>query len=55
MLQDMDNMEASFVLYVKVGMFTHPEQSKNEFLTVNETGIVSLTIHHDLIASVSFM
>jgi len=55
MLQDMDNMEASFVFYVKVGMFTHPEESKNALLTVNETGTVRLTIHHDLIASVSFM
>jgi len=55
MLQDMDNMEASFDFYVKVGMVTHPEQSKNSFLTVNETGIVSLTVHHDLLATVSFM
>jgi len=29
MLQDMNNMEASFVLYVKVGTFTHLEQSTN--------------------------
>jgi hypothetical protein len=55
MLEDMDNMEASFVIYVKVGTFTHPKQSKYAFLTVNETGIVRLTVHHDLIASVSFM
>jgi len=55
MLQDMDNMEASFVFYVKVGMFTYLEQCKNVLLTVNKTGIVRLTVHHDLIASVSFM
>jgi len=31
MLQDMDNIEASFVFYDKGGKFTHPEQSKNTF------------------------
>jgi len=55
MLQDMDNMEASFVFYVKVGTFTYLEQSKNALLTVDKTGIVGLTVHHDLIASISFM
>jgi len=54
-VEDMDNMEATFVFYVKVGTFTHLEQSKNVLLTVNKTGIVRLTVHHDLIASVSFM
>jgi len=51
----MDDMASNFVFYVNVDMFTHPEQSENMLLTVNETGIVRLTIHHDLIASVSFM
>jgi len=51
----MDNMEASFIFHVKVGTFTHFEQSKNSILTVNKTGIVRLPVHHDLIASVSFM
>ena len=55
MLQDMDNMEASFVFYVKIGTFTHHEQNSNVLLTVNITGIVRLTVHHDMIASVSFM
>jgi len=55
MLHDMDNMEASFVFYVKVGMVTNLEQTKNALLTVNKTGIVRLTIHYDLIPSVSFM
>jgi len=45
MLQDMDNMEASFVFYVKVGTFTNLEQSKNAVLTVNKMGIVKLTNH----------
>jgi hypothetical protein len=55
MLQDMDNMEASCVFYVKVGTVTHLEQSKTSLLTVKETGIVRLTVQHDLIVSVSFM
>jgi len=54
MLQDMDNMEASCVLYVKVGTLTRLEQSKTPVLTVKETGIVRLTVQHDLIVSVSF-
>jgi len=55
MLQVMDNMEASSVFYVKVGTFTHLEQSKTSLLTVKETGIVRLIVQHDLIVSVSFM
>jgi len=55
MLQDMDNMEASCVFYVKVSTFTHLEQSKTFILTVNKLGIVRLTIQHNLIVSVSFM
>jgi len=55
MLQDMDNMEASCVFYVMVGMFTHLEQSKTSRLTVNKTGIVRLTVQHDLIVSISFL
>jgi len=55
MLQYMDNMEASFVIYVKVSTSIHLAQSKTVLLTVNKTGIVRLTVHHDLIASFSFM
>ena len=55
MLQVMDNMEASCVLYVKVGMFTHLEQSKISRLTANKSGIVTLTIQLDLMVSVSSM
>jgi len=54
MLQDVDNMEASWVFYVKVSMFIHLEQRKPYLLTVNKSGIVRLTIRHDLIVSVSF-
>ena len=55
MLPNMDNMEASCVFHVKVGMFTHLEQSKISLLTVNKFGIVRLTVQHDLIDSISFM
>jgi len=55
MLQVMDNMEASCVFYVKVGMFTHLEQSKISLLTVNKSGIVTLTVQDDMIVTVIFM
>jgi hypothetical protein len=54
MLQVLDDMEASCICYVKVGMFTHHEQSKVSLLTVNKSGIVTLTIQHDIILSVIF-
>jgi len=52
-LQVIDTMEASYVLYVKVGMITRLEQSKIFLLTINQMGIVRLTVQHDLIVSVS--
>jgi len=55
MLQVMDNMEASCVFYVKVGTFTHFEQSKISLLTVNTSGIVTLTVQHDMNVSIIFM
>jgi len=55
MLQVMDNMEASCVFYDKVSTFTHLEQSKISLLTVNKSGIIKLTVQHDMIVSVSFM
>jgi hypothetical protein len=55
MLQVMDNMEPSCIFYVKVGTFTHLEQSKISLLTVNKSGIVTLTVQHDMIVSVIFM
>jgi hypothetical protein len=55
MLQVVDNMEASCVIYVKVGTFTHYEQSKISLLTVNRSGIVTLTVRHDMIVSLIFM
>jgi hypothetical protein len=55
MLQDMDNMEASCVFYLKVDTFAHIEQSKISLLTVSNMGIAKLNVQHDLIARVSFM
>jgi len=55
MVQVMDKMEASCVFYVKVGTFTHLEQSKISLLTVNKSGIVTLTVQHDMIVSVILM
>jgi len=55
MLLVMDNMEASCIFYVKVGMFAHLEQSKISLLTVNKSGIVTLTVEHDMIVSVILM
>ena len=51
MLQDMDNIEASCVFYVNVGMFTHPEQRKISLVPFNKTGFVWLTVQHDLFGS----
>jgi hypothetical protein len=53
MFQDMDNIKASWIFYVKVGMFTHLEQFKISRLTFNTTGIVMLPLQHDLCVSVS--
>jgi len=55
MLQDMDDMEASYVFYLKVGMFDQLEQYKICILTVTKMGIVMLTVQHDLNVIVSFM
>ena len=55
MLQIMDNMEASCIFYVKVVMFTHVEQRNISLMTVNETGIVKLTVQRNMIVSISFL
>jgi len=55
MLQDMDNIEASCVFDIKVSMFTHLERSKTSLWTVNKSEIVTLTIQHNLLVSISFM
>ena len=51
----MDNMEASCMFYVKVGMCTNLEESKISLLTVNKVGIVRLIRQHDLIVTISTM
>jgi hypothetical protein len=48
-------MEASCIFYVKVGTVAHLEQSQISLLTVNKSGIVTLTLQHDMIVSVIFM
>jgi hypothetical protein len=55
MLQDMNNMEATCVFYVKVIMFTHLEHSKTTLLTVIQSGMVRLTVRHYLIVSVNLL
>jgi hypothetical protein len=55
MLEVMDIMEASCVFYIKVGTFTNLEQSKISLLTVNKSGIVTLTVQYGVIVSVTFM
>jgi len=55
MVQGMDHMEASCVVYVKVGTLDQLEQSKFCVLTVTKLGIVMLTIQIDSIFSVSFV
>jgi len=51
MLQDMEQMEASGIFYVKVGRFDHLEYSKICILTVTSFRIVMLTIHYNLMVS----
>ena len=53
MLQDMDNMEARCILYLKVGTFDQLVQSKICVLTVTKMGIVRGTVQYALVVSVS--
>jgi len=55
MLQDMDNMEASYIIYLKDGTFDQHEQSNIRVLTNTKWGIVMLTVQYDLGISVSFI
>jgi hypothetical protein len=55
MLQDLDILEASWVSYFNMVMFTPLEQSKISLLTVNRSEIVRLTVQHDWIHCVGFM
>jgi len=55
MLQGMDHMEASCVLYVKVGTLDQLEQGKFCILTVTKLGIVMVTVQIESMFSVSFM
>jgi hypothetical protein len=55
MLENMDSMEAGCVIYVKVGMLNYLEHSQIWLVTVNQMGIVRLTVQHNLIDTVCFM
>jgi hypothetical protein len=52
MLQEMNHMEASCVLNVKVGRFGQFEQSRISVLAITSLGIVILTVHYELKVSV---
>jgi len=54
MLEDMDDVEASCILYVKVVTFDRLEQCKVCVLTTTTIGMVILTIQHDMMFSLSF-
>jgi len=51
MLQDMDHMERSCIVYVKVGTHNQLEQSKICVLTITPLGIAMLTVHHYMMYS----
>jgi hypothetical protein len=51
----MDHMEASCVIYVKVGRFDQSKQNTISVLTITALGIVMLTVHYDIIVSMWFM
>jgi hypothetical protein len=55
MFQVMDNMKVSCVFYFKVSTFTHLEQSKTALLTVNKSGMMTLTVQDDMIVRASFI
>jgi hypothetical protein len=48
-------MEVSSIFYVKFSTFTHLEQSTITLFTVNKSGIIMLTVHHEIIVNISFM
>ena len=55
MLQDMDNIEASCVVYVEVGTLNRLEQSKICDLTDTTLVMAMLTVHHDMMFRVFMM
>jgi hypothetical protein len=48
MLQDKDHMEASCIIYVKVGLHVQLDQWEIHFVTVTTLGIAVLTMEHYL-------
>jgi hypothetical protein len=55
MLQDMDHLEASCVIDVKVGTHDQLEQSQICVLTETTLGIAMLTAQHYIIFSIYFL
>jgi len=55
MLQDMNHMEASCILHVKVGTLDQRERSKFCDLTLTKLGIVMITSQDDLTFNIRFM
>jgi len=55
MLQDMDHIVASCVIYVEVGTLNWLEQRIFCVLTITTWGIAMLTVHHDMVFSVCIM
>jgi len=55
MLEDMDDMEARWDIYIMIGMFNQCERTKMCILTVTTLGIVMQNVQHDLICRVCFM
>jgi len=55
MLQDMNHMEPSLVIYVKVRTFDQLAQSKIRVLAVISVGIVILIVRYDTIVSICSM
>jgi hypothetical protein len=51
----MDDMEASYIFYIKHGTFDKHEQSNIHVLTNTKCGVVMLTIQYDLVIGVSFI
>jgi len=51
----MDDMEASHIFYIKVGLFDQHEQSKVCLWFVTELEIVKLTVQYIIIFSIGFM
>jgi len=55
MLQDMEHMQVSSIMNVKVGMLDQLEPTRFCVLTSNDVGLFIITVQHDTIDDGSFM